>query len=199
MLCIGLTGGIGSGKTTVSSRFSALGVPVIDTDLIAHALTRPGQSALNRIYEHFGPEVLSPDNQQLNRAALRALVLEDPASRKILESILHPLIEAMAEKRLNTVNAPVCLLVVPLLVESGWQSRVDRVLVVDAPDTSRRQWIKTRSHLGDDEIDALFDSQTSRQNRLDIADDIINNNQDPAHLYRQVDQLYLRYLIQILS
>jgi len=192
MLTIGLTGGIGSGKTTVSNRFAALGVPVIDTDLIAHALTRPGQPALAEIYHHFGKQVFLSE-QQLDRAALRKLILTIPASRKQLESILHPLITVVVSQRRSAIHAPLCLLVVPLLVEAGWQSKVNRVLVIDAQESARRHWIRRRQ-LSHSEIDALLASQTDRQNRLDHADDIILNDQDLPQLYRQVDRLYRQYL-----
>jgi len=196
MLTIGLTGGIGSGKTAASSRFAALGVPVIDTDLIAHNLTRPGQPALNMIYQLFGARVFTSDQKprQLDRAALRTLVLEKPLLRKKLEAILHPLIERTVEQRSVAIQAPVCLLVIPLLVETGWQTRVDRVLVTETPDDSRRSWIKARSQLSDAEIAAMFASQATRQQRLDIADDIIHNDKNLPHLYRQVDKLHRQYL-----
>ncbi len=192
MLTIGLTGGIGSGKTTVSNRFAALGVPVIDTDLIAHALTRPGQPALAEIYRHFGKQVFLSE-QQLDRAALRKLILTIPASRQQLESILHPLIKVVVSQRRIAIHAPLCVLVVPLLVEAGWQSRVNRVLVIDARESARRRWIRRRQ-LSHSEIDALLAAQTDRQNRLDHADDIILNDQDLPQLYRQVDRLYRHYL-----
>ncbi|HED14617.1 MAG TPA: dephospho-CoA kinase, partial [Gammaproteobacteria bacterium] len=150
--------------------------------------------ALTKIHHHFGPRVFDPAQQQLDRAALRALVLKNPASRKKLESILHPLIEATVTLRLHCVHAPICLLVVPLLLEVGWHTKVDRILVIDAPDTLRRRWIKARSHLSDSEIDALFASQTNRNTRLSHADEVINNHQGRSYLYRQVDELHRRYL-----
>jgi len=193
MLYIALTGGIGSGKTAVSNRFAALGVPVIDTDLIAHRLTRPGQATLQQIYQLFGSRVFSSE-QVLDRVALRRLILGQPALRRQLEQLLHPQIEQAVIRRGQAIQAPLCLLVVPLLVETGWQQKTDRVLVIDAPVTLRRDRIKARSRLSDQEIEALFAVQADRQQRLDIADDVILNHRDLSFLYRQVTILHHQYL-----
>ena len=193
MLRIGLTGGIGSGKSTVAALFAACGVPVIDADIIARELVQPGQPALEEITAAFGREVLD-EAGRLDRARLRDLVFADPARRERLEAILHPRIRAEMERRLAGCSAPYALLVIPLLFEAGHRDLVDRVLVVDLPEDQQRTRVIARDALPVGQIDAILAAQASRKQRHDGADDLIDNSRDPAALERQVDRLHARYL-----
>ncbi len=201
MLKIGLTGGIGSGKTTVANYFAALGVPVIDADQIARELVTPGQSALQAIVSAFGPAAVDSTGQ-LDRAWLRARVFNDTdigsGWRQRLESILHPLIRAEMQRRVQAImedgHAEYCLLGIPLLVESGQTDLVERILVVDAPEVLQRQRVRERDKLSSDaEIAAILHSQASRRQRLMAADDIIVNDADLEKLRQQVLMLHQRY------
>ncbi len=192
-LRIGLTGGIGSGKTTVSDRFASLGVEVIDADVIAHEVTRSGEPVVEQIAAVFGDEVLDAGGA-LDRAALRRLVFADPGKRRRLEAMLHPVIRERMEERARKARAPYCILSIPLLVESRNAARVDRVLVVDAPDAMRRRWIKARSALSDEEIDGIMQAQATRDERLEAADDVIVNDGSIEELHARVDALHRRYL-----
>lgn len=189
MLRVGLTGGIGSGKSTVAALFARHGAPIVDTDEIAHELLAPGQTAHAGIVAAFGREILDTHGN-IDRAQLRHRVFAEPAERKRLEAILHPRIRAETVRRLEGLRAPYCLVVVPLLIEAGFTDLVDRVLVVDADDTLRIQRTKTRSGLGEAEIRRIMASQASRQERLQKADDVITNNSDLAHLEREVARLH---------
>ena len=193
MLRVGLTGGIGSGKTTVSDRFEELGVTVIDADRIAHELTRAGQPALRAIAREFGDTILMPSGE-LDRERLRDIVFSEPAKRQSLERILHPQIRAEMARRIRDVNDPYCVLVIPLLAETGPHPLVDHVLVVDTPEHMRRLWLRSRSGLDDEQITTIFAAQASREQRLAIADDIIVNDEDIDALIGQVDALHQKYL-----
>jgi dephospho-CoA kinase len=192
MLIIGLTGGIGSGKSTVSQLFANLGVPIIDTDTIAHELVSPGQNALVKIVAAFGKQILTPEGE-LNRAHLRELVFRDQKKREALEGILHPLIKQAVFEQIRKLEQPYCILVVPLLVEKGWYTMVDRVLVVDTPAKLQRQRVKQRSGLNDDQIDAILSQQASREQRLAYADDVIVNDQSLQHMEIEVNHLHRKY------
>ncbi len=189
MLRVGLTGGIGSGKSTVAALFARHGAPIIDTDEIAHELLVPGQAANAEIVAAFGQEILD-SNGNIDRTQMRHRVFAEAAERKRLEAILHPRIRTETARRLESLHAPYCLVVVPLLIEAGFTDLVDRVLVVDADDTLRIQRTKARSGLGEAEIRRIMASQASRQERLQKADDIITNNSDLAHLEREVARLH---------
>ncbi|TAM46849.1 MAG: dephospho-CoA kinase [Gammaproteobacteria bacterium] len=189
MLRVGLTGGIGSGKSTVAALFARHGAPIIDTDEIAHELLAPGQAAHAEIVAAFGQEILD-SNGNIDRTQMRHRVFAEPAERKRLEAILHPRIRAETARRLAGLRAPYCLVAVPLLIEAGFTDLVDRVLVIDADDTLRIQRTKARSGLGEAEIRRIMASQASRQERLQKADDIITNNSDLAHLEREVARLH---------
>jgi len=189
MVRIGLTGGIGSGKSTVAALFARHGAPIIDTDEIAHELLAPGQAAHAEIVAAFGQEILD-SNGNIDRTQMRHRVFAEAAERKRLEAILHPRIRAETARRLEGLCAPYCLVVVPLLIEAGFTDLVDRVLVIDADDTLRILRTKTRSGLGEAEIRRIMASQASRQERLQKADDIITNNSDLAHLEREVARLH---------
>ena len=193
MLRIGLTGGIGSGKSTVAALFAARGVPVIDADIVARERVEPGQPALDEITAAFGRELLD-EAGRLNRARLRDLVFADPARRERLEAILHPRIRAEMERRLADCSAPYALLVIPLLFEADQRDLVDRVLVVDLPENEQRTRVIARDALPAGQIDAILAAQASRKQRHDGADDLIDNSGDPAALERQVDTLHARYL-----
>ena len=178
MFRVGLTGGIGSGKSTVAERFAALGAGVIDTDLLARELTEPGTPTLARIGAQFGTVVL-PDGS-LDRAALRGLVFADPRARARLESILHPPIRGLMLERAACLQTPYVLLVVPLLLESGQESLADRVLVVDCPQAAQIARVCRRSLLAQAEVRRIIASQIPRTRRLARADDIIDNGGQPA-------------------
>ena len=193
MLRVGLTGGIGSGKTTVSDRFEELGVTVIDADRIAHKLTQAGQPAVRTIAREFGDIVLKPDGA-LDRDRLREIVFATPAKRQSLERILHPLIRTEMARRIRNIDGPYCVLAIPLLTETGPHPLVDHVLVVDAPEHKRRVWLKTRSGLDDEQITSIFAAQASREQRLAIADDVLVNDNDIDTLIHQVDALHQKYL-----
>lgn len=195
MLRIGLTGGIGSGKSTVANLFAARGVPVIDADAIARELVEPGQPALADIVAEFGADMRDAQGR-LDRARLRARVFDDPSQRKRLEAILHPRIHAVMAERTAAQTAPYVLLVIPLLFEADQRDLVDRVLVVDVPVETQRARVSARDHLPPAQIDALLAAQWSREQRLAHADDVIDNGGDAAILETQVDDLHRRYLQQ---
>jgi dephospho-CoA kinase len=193
MLVVGLTGGIGSGKSAAAQRFADLGAPVIDTDRIAREIVEPGQPGLRRIEKTFGKEVLD-EHGRLRREYLRRIVFHDPARRMQLESLLHPLIRDEALRRIEALDMPYCVVVVPLLVETDFTTLVDRVLVVDTPLTLQIERVANRDGLSEEEIRAILAAQTGREERLAAADDVIVNNRDLKHLERQVDALHEHYL-----
>jgi dephospho-CoA kinase len=192
MLKIGLTGGIGCGKSTVADMFAAKGVPVLDADRIARDLVEPGQPALQAIVRHFGPEFLKKD--RLDRERLKHIVFAAPEERRWLESLLHPLVYDEMRRRVANLSAPYSLLVVPLLLESGARDFVDRVLVVDCPIELQRQRVRNRDGLSDAEIDRVLSAQSSREARLAAADDVIENAGLAADLPERVETLHRFYL-----
>lgn len=193
MLRIGLTGGIGSGKSTVAGLFAARGVPVIDADAIARQLVAPGQPALEAIVAAFGPEMLD-EQGDLDRARLRELIFSDSQQRLQLEAILHPRIRAEMTTRIGTLNAPYVLLVIPLLFEAAQTDLVDLVLVVDAAPDVQRERVAARDALAEPQIEAILAAQLDRDHRVERADDVLDNSGDPAALEQQVDVLHRRYL-----
>ncbi len=190
---VGLTGGIASGKSTVSAEFAALGVPVIDTDEIARAVVEPGTSALAEVVAAFGPQFLDTGGA-LDRRRLRTHVFADPAARKRLEAILHPHIGAQTLAALERTVAPYCILVVPLLLESGFARHVDRILVVDCPEPLQRQRLAERDGSSDTEIGRILAAQLPRAERLRHADDVLSNDGSLSALRKQILQLHERYL-----
>ncbi len=193
MLRIGLTGGIGSGKTTVARLFEGKGIKVIDADRIAHQLVEPGQPALRTIVSRFGGSILGP-NGRLNRDELRDIVFKSPERRRQLESILHPLVDEEMQHQLATAVSPYCMLCIPLLLESGRRHLVNRVLVVDCPVELQYARVKTRDNLDHAEVQRIIDSQLSREQKLAAADDVIFNAVGPEQLVPQVERLHAYYL-----
>lgn len=195
MLKIGLTGGIGSGKTTIADRFAAHGVAVIDTDLIAHRLTAAGGAAMPAIQARFGADFVTADGA-LDRARMRALVFSDPVQRAALEAITHPLIRSACEQEMAAAQGPYLILVVPLLIESGiWQQRVDRVLVVDCDENRQIERVMRRNGFSREQVVAIIAQQATRAARLAAAHDVILNNDDaPEPALQQVDRLHRQYL-----
>ena len=193
MLIIGLTGGIGSGKSTVAGYFAQQGIPVIDADQLARELVAPGSPALNEISGIFGPEILLPDGS-LDRVRLRSRVFAEPAQRRTLEALLHPRIYAEMRRRTRALLSPYCVWVVPLLLETGETALVDRVLVIDTSESLQRERVRSRDGMDADTLEAILRSQTSRAERLRAADDVIVNSADLANLQQQVLALHQRYL-----
>ena len=194
MFAVGLTGGIGSGKSTVAELFAALGVPVIDTDAIAHQLTVPGGTALAAIHAQFGDVVMQADGT-LDRAALRRRIFSDKTARRQLEAILHPRIRQEVERMLAALAAPYALIVIPLLVETGgYREMLNRVLVVDCPEDVQIARVMARSGFTHDEVKAILAAQAGRAERLAAADDVIVNMAAPEALRSQVATLHRRYL-----
>lgn len=191
---IGLTGGIGSGKSTVADLFAEQGVSVIDTDLIAHQLTAADGSAIAQIRSAFGPEFVLP-NGAMDREKMRETIFGTPAAKKKLEAILHPLIRAETERAAAEAQGAYLFFVVPLLVESGiWKNRVTRVLVVDSPEEIQLQRVMQRSGLSEQQVRAIIAAQVPRAARLAAADDIIFNHGNTAELRPQVEKLHQHYL-----
>ena len=190
---VGLTGGIGSGKSAVSSRLGALGASVVDTDLISRGLTAPGGAAIGALREAFGERSIASDGG-LDRAGMRALAFGDPAARARLEAILHPAIRDEAGRELEAARGPYALLVVPLLFEKGgYVERVDRILVVDCDEALQLERAARRSGLAREEVRAVMRAQWPRWRRLQMADDVIWNGADLAALETQCDALHSRY------
>ena len=193
-IVIGLTGGIGSGKSTVADLFAAQGVAVVDTDLIAHDLTGPAGAAMPEILAAFGDSVRQP-NGGLDRVAMRRQVFADPQVRQQLEGILHPRIRSEAERRCRLATTPYVLLVVPLLIESGaYRDRVRRVLVVDCDEATQVARVVARSGLSPEEVRRIIATQLARAERLAAADDVIVNMARVAVLEPQVLAMHERYL-----
>ena len=190
---IGLTGGIGSGKSTVAKMFERLGAGCIDCDAIAHELTAPGQPAVAAIAQAFGPGYVDP-GKRLNRGALRQLVFADSGARATLEAILHPLIGNRVRDELQARREPYVLLAVPLLIETGaLRNSMQRILVVDCDEALQIARTVERSALSADEVEAIIASQASRAERLQAADDVISNDGSEADLQQQVQTLHVRY------
>jgi dephospho-CoA kinase len=190
---VGLTGGIGSGKSTVADMFAARGATVIDTDVIAHQLTAPDGAAIPEIRHIFGDGFIAASGA-MDRDRMRAHVFADPHARHALESILHPLIRHEAEQAVLQAQGYYPLIVVPLLVESGtWKNRVSRVLVVDSPENLQIARVMQRSGLSEQQVRAIMASQASRTDRLAAADDVIVNDAQVTSLASRVDELHAFY------
>jgi dephospho-CoA kinase len=193
MLKIGLTGGIGCGKSTVARLFSELDTPVIDADEIAHHLVEKGQPALKRIAQEFGQTILNEDGT-LNRSTLKDLVFSDSRHKQTLEAILHPLIYQTIQSEIENISASYCIICIPLLIETDKIRSVDRVLVVDCPVETQIKRVETRDRLSIEQIKAILENQVSRAVRISQADDIIDNSEIETGLAEQVKKLHNLYL-----
>ena len=192
-LRIGLTGGIASGKSTVTQRFAELGIPVIDADVASRTVVEPGTPGLAQVVERFGPDVLA--GGQLNRRALRNRVFKDSSLRQALDNILHPLIRVEMEREIAQAQGAYVIMSIPLLVEGGNAAkRVDRVLVVDADEMLQIQRLRARDGSSVEHARAILASQASRAARLRIADDVLLNSGSVAELRQAVDRLHEKYL-----
>jgi dephospho-CoA kinase len=190
---VGLTGGIGSGKTAVSERFQSLGVTVVDADVASRAVVAVDTPALASIRAHFGPDLLNPDGS-LNRGALRARVFADPTARRWLERLTHPLIGAYLREHLQASTSPYSVLVNPILIESGQSATCSRILVVDVTERIQLERTMARDGNSEQQVLAIMGAQIDRQRRLAVADDVIVNDRDLGHLDAEVARLHLRYL-----
>jgi dephospho-CoA kinase len=190
---VGLTGGIGCGKSTVADLFAARGAAVVDTDLIAHQLTAPGGVAIPAIRAQFGDAFIGVDGA-MDRARMRAHVFADPQEKQKLEAILHPLIRQETEQAAAAAEGDYVMFVVPLLIESGnWKQRVSRVLVIDCPEQLQVERVMRRSQLSEAQVRAIMATQVSRGTRLASADDVIVNDSDVNALIPQVERLHAMY------
>ncbi len=198
MYVIGLTGGIGSGKSTVAALFKAKGIPVIDADILAHDITQPGESSLKQIVEIFGPEILLSDGH-LNRLKLRKIVFSDEVKRKKLEKVLHPLIRHKMKLLAESHHAPYCIAMIPLLLETTPNPLIKRILVVDTSENLQITRVAARDNTSPDEIKNILKAQMSREERLKLTDDTIINNGSYEDLIPQVDKLHELYLYLALS
>lgn len=193
---VGLTGGIGSGKSAAADHFACLGATIVDTDVIAHACTAPGGCAIAQIREHFGAQVIRHDGA-LDRDAMRRLAFSDPNARRALESILHPLIAIESDRQCRASVSPYVILAVPLLTESGsYRERCNRICVVDCSEETQIRRVQARNGLDETQVRAILAAQASRGERLAIADDVIDNEGDLASLATQVERLHHRYLCE---
>ncbi len=192
MLKIGLTGGIGSGKSTVCRLFQELGVAIIDADIIARQLVEPGQPALMQLVDHFGGHILNTDGS-LNRTMLRDLVFADADKKQQLENILHPLVYARIAIEIEQLQGNYCIVAVPLLLETGKSHAVDRVLVVDCSVETQIDRVISRDNLNRNQVMAIIASQMPREQRLTLADDVIDNSTTPVQLAEQVKRLHNSY------
>ena len=191
---VGLTGGIGSGKSAATAHFAALGASVVDTDLIALALTAPGGAAIEAIRRTFGADMLTPD-ASLDRAAMRALAFQRPAARRQLEAILHPMIRDESTRQCREASGPYVVLAVPLLIESGtYRERCNRICVVDCPEDLQVARVRQRNALPEEQIRSIMAAQASRAQRLAAADDVIDNSGTLSELEAQVERLHAAYL-----
>lgn len=192
MLTVGLTGGVGSGKTTVSTYFMALGVPVIDADVIARELVMIGLPAYRAIIRAFGSGVLNQDGT-LDRQKLRHLIFSDAAAKATLESILHPMVYDNIRQKIEELKFPYCILSIPLLIEVGDMSLIDRLLVIDVDPALQVSRVSQRDGEGREHVEAMIKSQVGRQARLACADDVLINDGDIDVLRVGVGQLHKKY------
>ncbi|MEO3990024.1 dephospho-CoA kinase [Pseudocitrobacter cyperus] len=190
---VALTGGIGSGKSTVADAFSHLGINVIDADILARQVVEPGTPALKAIAEHFGPQILTSDGA-LNRRLLRERIFATPDEKSWLNALLHPLIQRETQRQIQQATSPYVLWVVPLLVENNLASRADRVLVVDVTRDTQLLRTMQRDHVSREHAEHILAAQATREQRLAVADDVIDNNGTPEAIASDVARLHARYL-----
>lgn len=193
MLVIGLTGGIGSGKSVVADCFSKLGTPIMDADIVARDVTMPNMPATKLIADHFGPDVLQADGS-LNRSALRQYIFNDPDQRQWLEELLHPLILQEIQRQISEVNAPYCIAVIPLLFEVDYHHLVNRTLLVDASEETQLQRTTARDNITRETAMKMLLAQAKRNDRLKKAHDVIHNDGKLEELMPQVKCLHEKYL-----
>lgn len=190
---VGLTGGIGSGKTTIANMFAKFGASIIDTDVIAHQLTQPGGLAMPSIREQFGDKYLTDDGA-MDRTRMRELVFADNQQKQKLENILHPLIRQETEKAASLAIGAYLIFVVPLLVESAnWRNKVSRILVIDCEEQTQIRRVMTRNNLSEEQVRSIMRAQASRQQRQEAADDLIFNDGDLSLISDQVRVLHENY------
>lgn len=192
MLVIGLTGGIGSGKSTVAEMFESLGVPIIDMDRIARQIVEPGQPALTQIKQAFGEKIVAASGQ-LNRQQLSKIIFDSVEKRHQLEAILHPLIRQETARQLAELKSPYCIVVIPLLLESEQRSLVDRVLVVDVPESLQISRTMQRDGISAAQVRKILAAQVGRDSRLNAADDVIDNSAAMEDIRHRVDELDQQY------
>lgn len=190
---LGLTGGIGSGKSAAAQCFIDLGIHVVDADHAARWVVEPGRPALALIAEHFGPTVLNADGT-LNRGALRGLIFENAEQRRWLEALLHPLIATEIQRDLASATSPYAILVSPLLIESGQWKMTQRILVIDAPQQLQIERTMRRDNSSQEQVQAILKAQASREDRLSRADDVLVNDRDAAWLQNEAQRLHHFYL-----
>lgn len=191
-LKIGLTGGIGSGKSTACEIFSELGVPVIDADVIAHELVKPGMPAFNEIKIIFGTEIISSDGT-LDRKIIRDKIFANEIDRKKLENILHPAVYEKISIQVKNINSKYCIISIPLLLETNASKTVDRILVIDVPRELQLERASNRDRTNKSDIDAIIDSQISRKDRLSAANDIVDNKGNINDLRKKICDLHEFY------
>ncbi len=192
-LRVGLTGGIGSGKSTICQQFDALGVPVIDADHIAHRVVATGQPALQELAHHFGKKIINPDGS-LNRAALRKIIFNQPHQKRYVETLLHPLILQQIQQQLEAIAYPYVIIEIPLLIEAGWQPYVDKILVVDLPKSLQIERLMKMDDIKEKELLQIIDSQLSRSERINQADQVIDNSVNRQEISRQIGKIHQHYL-----
>lgn len=190
---VGVTGGIGSGKTAVTDRLQQLGITVVDADLAARVIMEPGRPALAAVAEHFGRDILMPDGQ-LDRAALRKIVFADPAERQWLEALTHPLIGEEIRSQLAAADSPYVVLASPLLLETSQRAFCDLVVVVDVPESVQVERTMARDDNDEDQVRRIIGAQMPREQRLQAADEVIDNSGNLEDLRRQVDALHDKLL-----
>jgi len=193
VITIGLTGGIGCGKSTAANIFQEFNIPIIDADVIAHDIVEPGQPTLDIILQTFGQHLKRPDDT-LNRAVLRDLIFKNPDKRHQLEAIMHPVISKQMIEIRSTLDTPYCLMVIPLLIEAKQENMVDRLLVIDCSEASQKQRVLKRPGMSDSQLQQILEAQATRQERLSAADDIVQNDGDIASLRKQILNLHIQYL-----
>jgi len=193
MWTVGLTGGIGSGKSAASALFEQFGICVVDADVVAREVVELGTPALGKIAEHFGQDILN-NNERLDRAKLRAIIFSKLDEKKWLESLLHPLIRDEITKQLNSAYSPYAILVSPLLFETDQHQLVNRTLLIDLSEDLQRTRAAERDNSNTEKIQKIIDNQLSRECKIDKADDIISNMHDFAYLREEVERQHLHYL-----
>lgn len=192
-MIVGLTGGIASGKTTVANLFIALGIDIVDADIVAREVVAPGTPALDEIKQYFGKSVIHQDGS-LNRTVLRDIIFSDESAKTWLNQLMHPLIRQTISEQLANTTSPYAILVAPLLLENNMQSMVSRVLVIDAPEHSQIERTMARDNSSEEQAKAIISSQFTRQQRLELADDVIKNNGMINNLTDDVKKLHDSYL-----